>query len=294
MKRSRFFLFFSGIGLCLGLVVLAFFGLILWSRVRPQPRQVEQTLYQGINYNRTVQRSPRPMVIHRVTVDLRTEGLRFFVTPGDPNQELPLQARTTGEFLSDFKLQLAVNGGGFTPWRSAGFFKSYPHSGDPVAPLGLAASNGNAYGTLQNDLPVLYIARTNRVRIDTPVGNLYNALSGDQMLVERGQPSTQLESNTDPRTAIGLDKQGRTLIIILVDGRQPGYSEGATLIELAQILIDSGAYTAMNLDGGGSSTLVKSGPAGLPVVLNSPIDQGLPGKQRPVGNHLGIFAPENK
>jgi exopolysaccharide biosynthesis protein len=41
---------------------------------------------------------------------------------------------------------------------------------------------------------------------------------------------------------------------LIVDGRQPNYSEGVTLPELAQIAIDYGAYTALNLHGGGSST----------------------------------------
>jgi hypothetical protein len=46
----------------------------------------------------------------------------------------------------------------------------------------------------------------------------------------------------------------------------------------------------MNLDGGGSSTLAVEGANGRPEVLNSPIHQRIPGRERPVGNHLGIFA----
>ena len=45
----------------------------------------------------------------------------------------------------------------------------------------------------------------------------------------------------------------------------------------------------MNLDGGGSSTLVVEGPDGEPRVLNSPIDNYIPGRERPVANHLGIL-----
>jgi hypothetical protein len=46
---------------------------------------------------------------------------------------------------------------------------------------------------------------------------------------------------------------------------------------------------AMSMDGGGSSTLVIEGGDGLPKILNSPIDNYIPGRERPVGNHLGVF-----
>jgi len=45
----------------------------------------------------------------------------------------------------------------------------------------------------------------------------------------------------------------------------------------------------MSLDGGGSSTVVIEGKDGKPEILNSPIDIYIPGRERPVGNHLGIY-----
>jgi exopolysaccharide biosynthesis protein len=48
-------------------------------------------------------------------------------------------------------------------------------------------------------------------------------------------------------------------------------------------------YVAMSLDGGGSSTMVIEGEDGQAVILNSPIDNYIPGRERPVGNHLGIY-----
>jgi exopolysaccharide biosynthesis protein len=87
-----------------------------------------------------------------------------------------------------------------------------------------------------------------------------------------------------------LDRRGKKLIILVIDGRQSGYSEGATLTELAELIREYGAYHAMNLDGGGSSTLVMQGQDGRPILLNSPIDQQVRGRERAVGNHLGVFA----
>jgi exopolysaccharide biosynthesis protein len=74
-----------------------------------------------------------------------------------------------------------------------------------------------------------------------------------------------------------------------VDGRQPFYSEGITLNELARLMISLGAQDAMNLDGGGSSTMVVASKDGQPRILNSPIDNYIPGRERPVANHLGVY-----
>ena len=89
-----------------------------------------------------------------------------------------------------------------------------------------------------------------------------------------------------PRTAAGVTRDGRTLLLVVVDGRQPGWSIGATLPELAGLLIEAGAWTALNLDGGGSTTMWRREPGGAGRVLNRPSDR----RVRPVANHLGIRA----
>ncbi|MEM6314308.1 MAG: phosphodiester glycosidase family protein [Planctomycetota bacterium] len=62
--------------------------------------------------------------------------------------------------------------------------------------------------------------------------------------------------NRNPRTAAGVTADGRTLIVMVIDGRQPGHSVGVTLPELADLMKRHGADDALNLDGGGSSTFV--------------------------------------
>lgn len=69
-----------------------------------------------------------------------------------------------------------------------------------------------------------------------------------------------------PRTAIGQKKDG-TVLFLVIDGRQPGYSVGATLRDVQNILYEEGAVTAANLDGGSSSTLFYNGK-----VVNKPAD----------------------
>jgi hypothetical protein len=293
MIRKKPAQFLLALSLC-GLATIALLGGLavtggLALLPRPQPKPSSQELFEGVTYKREVRRSPRPMVIHVVTINLRSEGIRLLVTPGDPKADRSLKARTTTKFLNDFNVQIAINGSGFTPWYSYHLLHYYPHSGDPVDPVGFAASQGTIYSEDTQDQPVLYLSRTNQARFGSPLGKVYNAISGNAMLVQNGQVLPDLDGEAQPRSAIGLDKSGRRLILVVVDGRQPRYSQGATLEELAAILIDHGAHSAMNLDGGGSTSLaIQEGSHAA--LLNSPINHGIPGWERPVGNHLGIFA----
>jgi exopolysaccharide biosynthesis protein len=88
-----------------------------------------------------------------------------------------------------------------------------------------------------------------------------------------------------PRTAAGVSRDGRTLLLAVADGRQPGWSVGLTLPELARLMIEAGAWNAVNLDGGGSSAMWYREPgSGAGRVLNRPSD----GRVRPVASHLGV------
>ena len=273
--------------LCLGTLVA---GRYLWALIRPQPASLTETLFEGVVYTRQVRRSPRPMVVHLITVNLATQGVEVLVTPGDPTAEMPLQARTTSQFLREFDLQVAINGDGFTPWYDNTILNYYPHTGDPVDVIGFAASQGKAYSIDTDDEPTLYISNRNRASLHNPIGRMESAISGNELLLDKGVVRPAPGGEVQPRTAIGITKTGKKLILLVVDGRQAGYSQGATLEELARILKDFGAHQAINLDGGGSSTLVAQGAFDRPRLLNSPVNHGLPGRQRPVGNHLGIYA----
>lgn len=276
---------------CLILALAVFPGCaLLYYLPRPLPVEVQRQLYPGITYFRSVRLRPRPVILHAIRVDLATPELEFLVTPGDKSSQQPLKARTVSSFLREFDLQVAVNGDGFIPWHSNSLFDYYPHTGDPVAPRGFAASQGVDYAKGSEDEVTLYISKDNQVSFNRPIGDLYSAISGDRIILAGGESVRNLpeDDSPQPRTAIGIDREGKTLLILVADGRQPLYSEGVTLTELASILAGYGMYTALNLDGGGSSTLVVEGWFGFANVLNSPIDRNIPGLQRPVGNHLGI------
>jgi hypothetical protein len=284
-KRRNFLFILSALFLCLLLPSLYFAG-------RPAPEEIKQELYEGVVYRRKVHTEPRLWIAHIITIDLHTDGISFLVTPPDDKKsDTPLNARTTSAFLRDYNLQIAVNGSEFTPWHSNSLFDYYPHAGDPVAPIGFAASRGNKYA--EGNRPILYISKDNVAQFNQPRGKIYNAVSGSHMLIVEGEPIEGLDSETPaPRTAIGVDFGPDRLVIVVVDGRQPFYSEGATLTQLADLMIDYGVYTAMNMDGGGSSTLVIENENGKAEVLNSPIDSHIPGRERPVANHLGVYVDQ--
>ena len=278
----------------LAIIILCILGIaakFAWEYLQPQPKSTDEMIFEGVEYIRDVRNSPRDIVIHVIKIDLKADGIRTLVTPGDPQAELPVKARTTSSFLANNGLQIAINGDGFTPWHSNSILDYYPKTGDPVNPIGEAVSGGVRYSSETDDEPTLYISATNQARFNVQIGKLYNAVSGNRTLVRNGKVIATLDDEQpNPRTAVALDRASRHLILVVVDGRQPGYSEGVTLTELAEIMLYHGGYNAINLDGGGSSTMVIEGAGGSPRVLNSPINNGIPGRQRPIGNHLGIYA----
>jgi hypothetical protein len=92
----------------------------------------------------------------------------------------------------------------------------------------------------------------------------------------------EFSARRHPRTGVGFTADSSTLIFIVVDGRQSG-SDGMSLPEFADLMIECGIAQGVNLDGGGSSTMVVEGE-----VVNSPSDAG---GERPVGNALLLVAP---
>jgi hypothetical protein len=191
-----------------------------------------------------------------------------------------------------------------------------------LAPFPAAAPNTDLFGTvveirgaggttIPRDGAVLVARGTAAQRLseEAPVGTtmalriilrpewtgVTDAVGGGPVLVRDGGPvfraqeaftSSQLAPRL-PRTAVGQLSDGRILMVV-VDGRRPGYSVGMTNFELAQTLVRLGAVTGSAFDGGGSTTLAFDGK-----LLNRPSD---PGGERPTSTALqlmyyGVYAP---
>lgn len=92
--------------------------------------------------------------------------------------------------------------------------------------------------------------------------------------------SEDFDTTRHPRTAVGIDARGNWIFVV-VDGRQPGRSIGMDLYELTDLMLSLGCRYAINLDGGGSTTMYLNGS-----VVNSPSDVS---GERPVADALMIL-----
>ena len=128
-------------------------------------------------------------------------------------------------------------------------------------------------------VPVAY-----RPRAD--VGEIAVAIGGNRVIVRDGVATPLDDRVAAPRTAVGFSADGSRMFLVTVDGRQAD-SRGMTEHETAVFMRDLGADDALNLDGGGSSTLLARDAGEQDVsVENSPSD----GAERSVPNGLGLFS----
>jgi exopolysaccharide biosynthesis protein len=115
-------------------------------------------------------------------------------------------------------------------------------------------------------------------------------VGGGPVLVRNGKPVSAFDPGAydagflekrHPRTAAGLRADG-SIVLVVVDGRHPASSVGMTIREMSDLMIELGCVEAINLDGGGSTTMVVKGK-----VVNNPSD---PTGERPVSDALLVFA----
>ncbi len=174
------------------------------------------------------------------------------------------------------------------------------HASDGT-PLGLVMIDGTIKAPPIMNRTALGITREGDVLIDSvsmdATGRLVpewrdlgvaHAIGGGPRLVRDGRLSVtageesfraDVASGRAPRTAAGVTSDGK-LLLVAVTGRQAHYSIGVTLEELANLMIELGARDALNLDGGGSSTMVVRD-----YVMNTPSD----GRERNVADAILVF-----
>ncbi|WP_238158162.1 phosphodiester glycosidase family protein [Kribbella voronezhensis] len=111
-------------------------------------------------------------------------------------------------------------------------------------------------------------------------------ISGNVQLARDGKvPDDVPDADLAPRTAVGFTDNGRRMVLLTVDGRATG-SRGLSLKEMGQLMVGLGADDVLNLDGGGSSTMLARSPGEqAPEVVNNPSDGG----ERLVPNGLGLL-----
>lgn len=266
----------------------------------PPPPETGTRLFPGVTYTR--QQAPGPARVHVVAIDLRQRGLRFAVTAGDRGKGMEHVAELTSAYLAGRHAQIGINASYFLPFRGGakGGEDYYPHVGDPVNVSGAEIADGRIVSPVETGLDervdsMLCFRGAGVTIVDgqrCPGGYTDGVAAGPRLLDAGAVKVSALGYATDmhPRTAFGVSADRRRAWIVVVDGRQPG-SKGITLGDLAALFRTLGASDAINLDGGGSATLAAEGADGKPQLLNSTIHTGIAGRERPVANHILLFAP---
>lgn len=235
---------------------------------------------------------PREVSIHIVEINPSAPGVSFFGTPGNGPTPEEYTRQTTSSFVNNHGLAVAINGDFYTT-----------DTGINASVSGLGMSNGTIVSPGVNGRPSFIVRQNNTAVVRTngtvPTG-AYNAVSGNQRLILNGAnvtPGGEYTTTLNPHTAIGVDDANGHIFFMTVDGRQGDFSRGMRTDEMANILIAFGVDQAINLDGGGSTTLVfADGAGGAARTVNSPSDGSSvqqPGGQRSVANHFGLFATPN-
>ena len=297
--------------------------LIAWTIAVTQAEQRVTHPFAGITYIDRTESLPRPLHMHIVQIDLTTPGLRFKVSPPSGSREAIRQ--TTLEFLKAEKAQVAINAHYFLPFPSPDHdaWLIGLAASDGVVYSAFEAPEQNF--AIVTDSPALNIDQQNHASIvhrdpADPGGKrikenvtLWNTVAGSAQIVTDGAVSIpQYEDASHAgallkpggpnnrysnqyswydvptaRSAAGLSKDGRTLTLFTVDTR--GDSQGMLVGEVAAYLVkDYGVWNALNLDGGGSTSLALEDPlSGTASIVNTSSDN--PGG-RSVASSLAVFS----
>jgi len=303
-------------------VSLAVAFVVCWLLAPLDGAQTVRRPFVGVTTITRTETSPRNLRMHIVQIDLNAPGIHFKVTA--PGGGMETVRNTTVGFLSEEHAQIAVNAHFFLPFPSTnsdamviGLAASngnvYSAFESPVQSYAIVA-----------DAPAFNIDEMNRVSIvhrnpDFSDGKhvlesvmLWNVVSGSAQIVTDGvktipvykddehpagllTPGGAVEYDNSrswyniltARTAIGITRDNRTLVIFTVD-RATG-SFGMTGAEVADTLIrDYSVVNALNLDGGGSTTLAMENPTTHVAELVNVSDDNPRGRY--VGSNLAVFA----
>jgi len=249
---------------------LPHYALLLLLACCPAAADDWQRVVAGVEY-RHLQRDG--VDAHLVRVDLRMKSIEVVATA------VAERGLTVSDFARGRQAVVAINGDYFDV---------------QLNPIGLAMGDGAVWARADERVRRQEVVGVGprRARIFAraeplrePKRWMTGAVSGWPMVVEDCAPVAALPGSAHftlaphPRTAVGLSRDRRRLLLVVADGRREGVA-GLTLPELAALMVEAGACTALNLDGGGSSALWLRDR-----IVNRPSD----GVERKVSNHLGVI-----
>ena len=238
-----------------------------------ESEEIEQVA-DGLEYRHMLLRDRAHNPVHAFL--LRVDMQKNTLCVGTPNDDYKV-GRVVAK-VPDMIDSAVRNGQDVLAAMNADFFDMF---GDGH-PSGLCVKNGRVVANADSLRPFIGVKKDGSAVIATLkecpdlLGELEQAAAGLEMILKDGAlyewgPLEPFSFVRHPRTAAGLTADG-TVLLLEVDGRIPEYSNGASLIDLAELLGRFGAVRAVNLDGGGSSVtytkvgegfLLRSNPADL-------------------------------
>jgi uncharacterized repeat protein (TIGR02543 family) len=241
-------------------------------------------IFKGVDYatGTADTNEVRLQKVFAIRVDLLDPDVEFFSTPSNGADPLETTSQTTSQFLLSNSLQVAINANFFSPCCSGP---------EPKDLLGLAISRGEVVSPITTSgagTEAILVTSNNQALVtnttaSTVLSDYWTAVAGSPRTLRNGL-NLGGELVAHPRTAVGVSQDNRYLYMIAIDGRQPGWSDGATMPEVGDWLLRFGAWNGLNLDGGGSTAMVKA-ESGAATTLNRPSG----GVQRQDGNNFGLF-----
>ena len=278
--------------------------------------------YAGITYSELAVSTPRQIRAHVVQVDLSAPGVRVMLTPPSGDRETTRQ--TTADFVRVERAQAGINGHFFLPFPSADTSAWLIGLAASDGRVYSACETPEQNYAIVADAPAINIDRRNhasvvhcdpadpaRTRVRENV-ELWTTISGSAQIVTDGAVTIPVYRDADhpdgvlrpgsasnysnakswynvvtARSAIGVSKDGRTLTLFTADVR--GGSDGIKVGEMAQWLVERyGVWNALNIDGGGSTSLAMADPETGAVKLVNVSSDNPAG--RSVASSLIVFA----
>ncbi len=220
--------------------------------------------------------------LRALRVDLNEPKLTVVLGPPGPGDGTTLSLKTS-TFVRDYGCAAGINTLPFEP-ASAAEGEARRIAGISVADGYRIAPPDPRYAALifRADGSAAVRQQADLAADDPP----RQAAGGFFIVLDRGQPQGN-DRYRNPRTAAGVAADGRTLYLLVVDGRRRA-SVGATARETGLILARLGAVDGLILDGGGSSAMALRGDDGTVRLVNVPVHSRFFGGERAVAGCLGL------
>ncbi len=220
-------------------------------------KEETEVLYAGVMHKHILFNDKNSMPVHGFMCQSDLQHSSVYVgTPSDGYESVKVRAT-----IPEMADSAEENGKKVIAATNGDFFDIF---GD-FHPAGLCIKNGKIIANANSERPFFAMDKNGKAFITDKFesGKIMNsfefAVSGNYMILKNGEiynyaPLEPFSYVRHPRTCVGIRKDG-SVIILVIDGRIPEYSNGATLVDLAKLMQLYGADRALNLDGGGSSAM---------------------------------------